>query len=477
MLAQFLIEGVFTALLGLFGIAGNIVSIKVMSSKDLDMLPTFRHLLKMLAGFDATFLIFTLSLFCVSSWSPTYDQYVRPYLTPYWLPVIQIALAGSVWTTMAVSVERYLTVCCSYRSNKVQHLYYTVPIIVSSFLFNAPRFFELRTGLVLRNETIYNETTGEEVNITIMKPELQPTELRKDPGYSRDYVLIANSFALAFFPMLALVVLNSLIFRTISKATERHNAISSHQRRDHKVAMMLIILVVVFIICHSLRSIINTYECIQLVMYGELKNWPDWIQVLVHGNHFALVFNSSINIMIYACKDDKFLNVLLITIHMRPGRGRSRSPDLELNQVNTSDDAGSGSLGRNAIVKIRTALKSPTPSHGAKMASEIKLQKGSNGLKTTSSCINGGVNTSLVPSSVDGIHSQDSSSSSEALQRLISHRSGSSSGATADAAAHNNNSINNNQEDEGTSTSNSQSNLLLDNGGARDETRPPNNYC
>ena len=46
-------------------------------------------------------------------------------------------------------------------------------------------------------------------------------------------------------------------------------------------------------------------------MHGYLKEWPEWIQTLVHINHFALVVNSSINILIYACKDEKFLNVLL----------------------------------------------------------------------------------------------------------------------------------------------------------------------
>ena len=78
--------------------------------------------------------------------------------------------------------------------------------------------------------------------------------------------------------------------------------------------MMLIFIVVVFIICHSIRSIINTYECIQLAIYGQLKHWPDWIQTLVHVNHFALVVNSSINILIYCVKDEKFRNVMWKTL-------------------------------------------------------------------------------------------------------------------------------------------------------------------
>ena len=52
-------------------------------------------------------------------------------------------------------------------------------------------------------------------------------------------------------------------------------------------------------------------------MHGELKYWPPWIDFLVQVNHLALVVNSSINILIYSCKDDKFLRVLLVTLGIR----------------------------------------------------------------------------------------------------------------------------------------------------------------
>ena len=40
----------------------------------------------MLAAFDAVFLVFTLTLFCISAWSTSYNDFVRPWLTPYFLP-------------------------------------------------------------------------------------------------------------------------------------------------------------------------------------------------------------------------------------------------------------------------------------------------------------------------------------------------------------------------------------------------------
>jgi len=117
------------------------------------------------------------------------------------------------------------------RCNSNYHLAYTLPIVASSFLFNIPRFFELRTEMVKENCT--NLSHEVQMNHTghCLKLELQPTPLRKDANYNRDYVLIANSLSLVFIPILVLIILNSFIFRTIRKATQRHNAISSHQVR------------------------------------------------------------------------------------------------------------------------------------------------------------------------------------------------------------------------------------------------------
>ncbi len=74
----------------LYGSMTFIFCLQVLSSNELDMMPSFRHLMKMLAAFDATFLVFTLSLFCVSAWSDHYNEFIKPWLIPYFLPVIQV---------------------------------------------------------------------------------------------------------------------------------------------------------------------------------------------------------------------------------------------------------------------------------------------------------------------------------------------------------------------------------------------------
>ena len=73
--------------------------------------------------------------------------------------------------------------------------------------------------------------------------------------------------------------------------------------------MMLILIVVIFIVCHSIRCVVNMYECIQ-AFYPDpdlpAGFLPTWAGYLMHLSHLALVFNSSSNILIYCCKASVF---------------------------------------------------------------------------------------------------------------------------------------------------------------------------
>ena len=95
--------------------------------------------------------------------------------------MIQISLTGSVYATVAVSVERFLTVCCSYRhavasvapdgtASRMFHLSYTLPILVFSFAFNITRFFELRTEKIYKNVTEAMLITSENNDGQIQTP-------------------------------------------------------------------------------------------------------------------------------------------------------------------------------------------------------------------------------------------------------------------------------------------------------------------
>ena len=57
-------------------------------------------------------------------------------------------------------------------------------------------------------------------------------------------------------------------------------------------------------------SISSSQVCL-VALHGEAKEtWPVWCELLTFLSHFLLVFNSSINIVIYCWKDEKFRIVL-----------------------------------------------------------------------------------------------------------------------------------------------------------------------
>jgi hypothetical protein len=50
-----------------------------------------------------------------------------------------------------------------------------------------------------------------------LRVQLCPTELREDPEYVRDYILLANFLVMALIPFTLLSLLNFLLYRTITR--------------------------------------------------------------------------------------------------------------------------------------------------------------------------------------------------------------------------------------------------------------------
>ena len=170
---------------------------------------------------------------------------------------LEVSVSNSLYSTIAYELAQYR-----------QHIFF-----VFSIIFNIPRFFELYTEMETRNSTIFNETLGENVTTEITVPAVLPTELRKNSDYSFGYVLITNSVALGFIPMVGLVVLNSLIFRTINQATQRHNAISSNQRRDHSVSSQYVFSLLNSITIIMVLVVITTITLLQASRTINIKTY------------------------------------------------------------------------------------------------------------------------------------------------------------------------------------------------------------
>ena len=111
--------------------------------------------------------------------------------------------------------------------------------------------------------------------------------------YCRDYILTANFVVMLLIPFLLISITNLMLWRTVRSSSNRNSRITSRQRRDQKIAMLLITVVVFFIGCNMIRICVNLYEVnsllkkalannssfkvFHLAYFGDLTmEWPDW---------------------------------------------------------------------------------------------------------------------------------------------------------------------------------------------------------
>ena len=143
---------------------------------------------------------------------------------------------------------------------------YIFPVIIFVTVFNIPRLYELETCLTLNSTRVTNVTTQcEKVtqlegSESACKISICTTELRNNFNYCRDYILIANFVMMVFIPLVILSVVNCHLYRFITISGKSINKTSSRQKRDQRIARILIIIVMVFTCCNVPRAIINLYE-------------------------------------------------------------------------------------------------------------------------------------------------------------------------------------------------------------------------
>jgi hypothetical protein len=107
----------------------------------------FHHLLLSLTVCDLLHIILTVTCFALPHVSTEYRTRVMLYALPYLIPLAQMSLSCSSLTTVALTVERYISLCwpyLRYRFN-IKAWYYIITVVTFSVLYNTPRFFEWMT--------------------------------------------------------------------------------------------------------------------------------------------------------------------------------------------------------------------------------------------------------------------------------------------------------------------------------------------
>lgn len=57
------------------------------------------------------YVVCSLLVFCLPKFNEEYDMVYRIYMLPVLLPLAHVGLMGSVYCTLALTVERFLAVC------------------------------------------------------------------------------------------------------------------------------------------------------------------------------------------------------------------------------------------------------------------------------------------------------------------------------------------------------------------------------
>ena len=131
------------------------------------------------------------------------------YLYPHFIyPFYKISMYGSVFITVAISMERYLCVCHPTKFSRRTVWHYLIPITFSTILLNIPNFTNYY--LKFKNDTI----------------KYKPTEQRKDPVFIGVYLSFITLFVAA-------ICIAMLIFFTIKIIRKLMETIGSLKRYIH----------------------------------------------------------------------------------------------------------------------------------------------------------------------------------------------------------------------------------------------------
>jgi len=342
----FWMEGVLMPTISFFGLIGNIISIYILRNNHirLDLHPSFTNLCICLAVFDSLFLITSNSVFAVQAAIWPQQCYLHVMAIPYLVPLTNIAMTGSVYTVVAISVERYTTIK-QITKKPLEDKFLVCIIVFFSVAYNFVKFFELD---ITSFELNINNT-----NISKVVYYVNGTWLRKHPVYSLNYIMIGNFFVMNLLPLLILTVCNYFIYKTVSRSRMVR---ATRHRRDRTMSVLLLTIVMVFIICNMARVACNLYEAGQMYNYGEIKEWPPWIDGLTRLNHVLLAFNSSINIVIYTAKDFKFRQALVNLWCCKTSANMRQSSGCSGRSRSKRDESSSSSGHANSLAMVSTAV-------------------------------------------------------------------------------------------------------------------------
>ena len=335
------LAGIGSLSISTMGIILNTITICILCGKSMRS-SFFNRLLVCLAIVDSLFLATAVSdaigMQLVNSSSSQY-LYIIVHLL---YPARGMLICSSIYMTVGLACERYNSISKPHIHRNVQNtdgtchrlLLYIAPVILLSVIYSIPSFFDLEVtkifsscgGMKIANETLETKCVLELHIIT-------PTKIRNNQDYILWYINISNFAVTVAIPFILLTYFNykiykGLQYRRMKRASINPNAISrnnrtinrrqvekNNRRKEARQTFILFAIVALFVMCHSLRVVLNIDEFINLETYFEKQKQGCagirfWTILASPISTLLLQINSGSPFFIYCFYDNAFKEAL-----------------------------------------------------------------------------------------------------------------------------------------------------------------------
>ena len=260
---EFITVGIMLTMVSMFGLAGNIVAIIVLSSPV--MRGSFSSLLigkvfkfvnsswldslffAGLSSFDLVYLVVGIAIFGLPALSDYYHKKVLHYVVPICFGFGHIGRVGSVFITMSVTIERYFAIVHPLKHFSSKRLLLITPMILS-VLYNIPKFFEFQWSEVRNLKAQFHAKYITNFNY---KNGLVETTLRTNKVYTVYYIFWSKFLVVELGPYMTILILNIRIIQKIYKSNQFRQKFNVRVFLEFSLSFVIILL----FSSHNCRSI------------------------------------------------------------------------------------------------------------------------------------------------------------------------------------------------------------------------------
>ena len=333
------------------GILFNTIAVLLLLDKKLAK-ELFNRLLLCLVLMDNVYLLIgILEVWINNLESPTFRDLHFYFYFIY--PFRGIVMCSIIYMTIIISFQRYksitspLDIQMQSRSSRgatwLQVLKFVGPVILFSVIFQIPTFFEIATEseLVADNKSFANATSIaisekiENYDTYDVVTRLVISDLRSHDMYVLIYQNFANIIVTGIIPLLLLAYFNFFICKGMRKFVEERSTRrkesqyknnesdlqeEQENRNQRNQTIILFVIVIIYVLCHSLRIILNIVDvATHSTTFRDLNNdcrygHPLWVLISHPISEALLKLNSSVNFFIYCAFNNCFRNTIRLRL-------------------------------------------------------------------------------------------------------------------------------------------------------------------